>query len=518
MDMIMNKWKFALPLIIAAVTLSCESLEDTYKDYAGDGKVRYVGKCSNATLEEGWRRFVLNWENSADATITNILITWDEGDGSVLLDADATSYTTDATFENRPYDFVIQAVDHDGNKSLPISLNGRPFTHEHDLIRGFSKAVSKHFFVGGKLVLFLDSYNENLTSAKLTYFSGGLPQSLELTKEIFDGKYKVVDDVDRNGEVFVERTANIADCIDKVIFDPHPLKSENYAVLNMDFRQQVIESLALTEINDALLSSQETIYIDYSLNSLEDILYFTNLKKVVLGGMRYMNDTSLANLAPLSTLQNTETSLFALNFMHDVLGVEVEIYNNHFDIFSELSFATDKGNPVLPKLTYLDNTGWTIENLTYPASSNPDVYPYNEGFPYAEAPAKLFDNNPATRWEPYFDMYSDPAAFRTHELLIDMQQVETVSGFRITQTTQVPANAWSAPILRSDFITVLISTDGKAWEQAHSQAYRDIGPGIGESTIIKLPATKNIQYVKLVITDVQYTYLFKTSLGDFMVF
>ena len=35
-------WLFA-----ALFVIGCEDLEDTYDEYAGDGMIRYVGKCSN---------------------------------------------------------------------------------------------------------------------------------------------------------------------------------------------------------------------------------------------------------------------------------------------------------------------------------------------------------------------------------------------------------------------------------------------------------------------------------------
>ena len=39
-----------LPLSIFG---GCESLEDTYSDYAGDGKIRYPGKCFDLSVKPG---------------------------------------------------------------------------------------------------------------------------------------------------------------------------------------------------------------------------------------------------------------------------------------------------------------------------------------------------------------------------------------------------------------------------------------------------------------------------------
>lgn len=31
----------------------CENLEDTYSEYAGDGKIQYVGKCTDVVVSPG---------------------------------------------------------------------------------------------------------------------------------------------------------------------------------------------------------------------------------------------------------------------------------------------------------------------------------------------------------------------------------------------------------------------------------------------------------------------------------
>ena len=56
--------------------VSCESLEDTYKDYAGDGPIRYLGKCMDLTVQPGWNRLIVSWTNSADPVIDKIKVTW----------------------------------------------------------------------------------------------------------------------------------------------------------------------------------------------------------------------------------------------------------------------------------------------------------------------------------------------------------------------------------------------------------------------------------------------------------
>ena len=48
----MRKRKYIINLFaVAALLVGCgESLEDTYSDYAGDGPVRYAGKCTDVKV------------------------------------------------------------------------------------------------------------------------------------------------------------------------------------------------------------------------------------------------------------------------------------------------------------------------------------------------------------------------------------------------------------------------------------------------------------------------------------
>lgn len=68
---IVNFW------VLAVLLVSCnESLEDTYSDYAGNGKIRYVGKCTELDVTPGWKRLSLQWKNSMDATVDKIKVAW----------------------------------------------------------------------------------------------------------------------------------------------------------------------------------------------------------------------------------------------------------------------------------------------------------------------------------------------------------------------------------------------------------------------------------------------------------
>ena len=54
----------ALFSIIALMSSCGESISDTYKDYSGDGEIRYVGKVSDLNAKPGWQHIMLYWQNS----------------------------------------------------------------------------------------------------------------------------------------------------------------------------------------------------------------------------------------------------------------------------------------------------------------------------------------------------------------------------------------------------------------------------------------------------------------------
>lgn len=62
--------RYLLLLLPLLLMTSCgESLFDTYKNFAGDGEIRYVGKVSDLTVSPGWQRILLDWKNSDDPII-----------------------------------------------------------------------------------------------------------------------------------------------------------------------------------------------------------------------------------------------------------------------------------------------------------------------------------------------------------------------------------------------------------------------------------------------------------------
>ena len=63
----MMKYTTILLSLLACLSFAgCEDLEDTYEEYAGDGAVRYLAKCENLSVESGWERLIVKWDNKLD--------------------------------------------------------------------------------------------------------------------------------------------------------------------------------------------------------------------------------------------------------------------------------------------------------------------------------------------------------------------------------------------------------------------------------------------------------------------
>ena len=84
-----NKY-IGILLCMLTFSIACdnESLEDTYKEYAGKGENRYLGKCTDLLVTPGWQRIIVNWENNVDPCIQKVKVKWilDKAQDSVLLE------------------------------------------------------------------------------------------------------------------------------------------------------------------------------------------------------------------------------------------------------------------------------------------------------------------------------------------------------------------------------------------------------------------------------------------------
>ena len=488
----MMKYLCIFLIIVVAVLSSCETMEDTYADYLGEGKIRYVGKCKNPEIKPGWRRFQLSWENSVDATIDKIKIVWksDELKDSVLIDGGLTTYVTDTVFGNRNYEFQLYAMDKEGNQSLKTSVFGKPFTHDHELLYAYGSFEKSHFYLNNSLLLILSELDEAVLGSRLFYYKNDVKKSLELSEADYSQKYLVFDDIDPESVVQLDGFIKIDECFDTIHIEPYSLPRDE-KLLHSDFRNHLQLTYNIEgDIDDQFIDNLDTLYLDYDLMSLEDVLYFNNLRHIVIGGNRFTHP-DYPNDKP-SNLDDRESSLFALQQYYEKKEVTIEIYNNHYNIAADLPFAILSGNPVLPTLTFFDMSAWTI-------TCSSDVEGYNS------KPGDILDNDVNTAWRPV----PVSGTQREHELVIDMKESKQLNGLLISQ----PAS--KVYYYNQDYYTnrvrILISEDGHQWNNPLLQKSWPLGIGKGESTLIELPETETARYIKIIVNDVvgsmKYTYL-----------
>lgn len=490
-------------LFVILSLFACESLEDTYKDYSGDGKIKYTSKCESFTVTAGWKRFVFNWEPSADPNIKEVQIHWSrEGKkGIYTIPVGETTFSTEANFEDFPYTFECYGVDIDGNLSIPLIEYSRPYTLTHELVLGAPKMVNKYFFLGNDktgrdLVLFLDPYNEGTKSTVITYYKNGKEEVVNVTKEMFNKGKLLIENIDYGKDVIIKRVAKVEGCLDDVDFDPYVLEHGVFN-LNFDFSQEIKNKYNIEELSTEFINNLEVLELNYSLKSLEDVMYFPNLKKVILGGNRYT--VSSENLLNERSSADYMGGVYALNNVIRKLDVEVVIYNDHYWIGDALISVIAKGDPELPDLKYFSTKGWTVRSSSKEGSGEDMAEPQN-----------ILDNNPSTLWHPQIN----EVTIRTHELIIDMQSQKTINGFKVTQANK---NDYVSRDFYSDIIRIEISEDNFEWESALFQFQPTLGRNYCESTLLYTATPKTARYIKITLSD-KLSERYCVCLGDFMVF
>lgn len=495
--------------MFASCFAGCEDQEDTWAEYAGNGRIRYTGICTDVELKLGWEEATLSWKNTLDPNREHVQIEWVGGDvtGDTLLNKDAESCVI-AGLGNATYTFRVYAIDKDNRRSLGTEVYGRPYTMMHEALNGFTPVITKWFPLDNdKLVLFFDSWPKTLAEAQLLYYKKSAPEeliSLKLTgaDSILKKQFYLVEDIDVNKDVVVKRIGQLDELPGvNVDFGPRYLDIRQ-RTFNSDFVREVQTHLFAQELDNDFIESVEELEFDYDMISLEDVLYFPNLKKISLGKNRYLYP-GYENAVKQSILSDTAKSRFALQVLHSMKNVKVERYNCHY-FTNSFSGMEEKGNP--------DRAA--LDALNYFTATSIVATPVDQsGFnPHAEL---LLDNDQSTIWMP-----QQTPAFRMHELLIDLGEVRSVAGFKVVQDATSPINSKydSKHYYRPNLMKVEVSENQAEWEGAMFDEDNEIGNTAGEITLLRMQHPKNIRYIKITVSDLAYYTNFNIVLADFVVF
>lgn len=506
----MKKRTYIANLLLAAIVLltGCsESLEDTYSEYAGDGKIRYVAKCSELDVTPGWERLIVNWVNGTDATVDKIKVVWSCEDrrDSVLLPRE----TTEHVFRNMidgTYRFDVCAMDKAGHESIRETDYERPYTRNHEAMLAFTRGVVKPYFLNNKMLFFADQWNENIVEMKLQY------KTPEKETKIYDftrsnyGRLVTIPgqvSMDPMDTVYVLRKGKLESSPDTVTFDPLPIsRKKNFSA---GFVQAVQRRYGYTtdtkEQEDEFLRFIETtkqLELDYDIETLEDILYCSSLKTLVVGKNRHFTNTTVFPHDVSKILKDPTQSkgLIYEASKPDILGLQVEYYGHnsrgnvhYFDNYNA-SYMMYKGySEVSGDLQIIGED----ELRTYDNGNKVQCTPED---PYADLDA-LVDDDPATRWETV-----TLQSMRTYEMYMELKDVTVIRGIKVAQ---VPV---SSPTSKDMFflpatINIQTSLDGSAWEDVTWLPVNDLGRAPGEVTLLPIAGKepREVKYIRFTLRD-----------------
>lgn len=508
----MKKRKYIVNLFAALLFLGgcSESLEDTYSDYAGDGKIRYVAKCSKVKASPGWKRLVVNWTNGTDATVDKIKVVWtfEERKDSVLLPAASTSFElkelTDGT-----YRFDVCAVDKFGNESIREVTHGRPYTPAHEVMRAFTRGVLKSFFLKDKMIFFSDKWNANILEMKLQYKNTqGEPKEYVFDKETSYDKLVTIDDVSMNpaDTVYVLRRGTLEGSLDEVPFDPYVIsRKKNFSAGFVNaIERRYGYSTETKEQEDEFtkfIETEEELELDYDVETLEDVLYCENLKKLVVGKNRYLTDPKAGgrstNYDKSNILNDPQKSYDILTeaAKENVLGLKVHYYGNQsgsrIHYFNKVyPYMVYEGYPKREELTLIEED----ELEEYDDGKHNKIYCVPED-PYAVV-NNLLDNDPETRWS----TTSSPE-MRTYEMQMRLKEKTVIRGIKVSQILY-SSGEYEAPYFMPTVISIQTSVDGAVWENVTYFEENPLGRGTGEETLLPMvKGPREVKYVKFTLRD-----------------
>lgn len=535
-----NRLYYWLGAFLFVFAIGCEDLEDTYDEFAGDGKIRYIGKCDSVEAASGWERIRLSWKNNIDAAVKRVKITWQsEADAAPFVrfiertETNSDRGLRDTTYleglSDATYAVTISNLSADSTESIVETLYTRPYTENHEDLRTFTRGILSFFRLNGdKLAVILDEDNALLEELILNFWdtegnehNWDVKQRMnETLRGMRDYMFLLPEEegvtIDFTKPLLVKRKGRIEECIDEIPFKDEVLDLSE-RILSVSFTQWLEKNYGPDWNNH--IDQIEEVELDYDMTTLQDLLYFPNLKKVILGKNRFMaeghNDENLSvtdTYIGLVTLQMLKAS------RPDFI---VERYNGHYfdaqvkadleeagkvsaDLITEhLEF--DDNYEFMPDITPLNTDDWVV---TCSDTMYNGLKTNGAGW--------LLDGDAATYFEP-----GQTLAGTVFEVEIDMQEGQTLHGFKVQQPATETATDLAYLL---NFLQVEVSEDGYVWQQAtYEEGSVTIGDALGEITFVPVPEAlqgRNVRYIRLTMTS-QHTSdisggtpLFSLRLGD----
>lgn len=571
----MKLFRYLMPVLLVGFAAGCETLKETYEEWSGDGPLHYLTRVYELEATVKWKAVDLKWETLHDPGRTNIRIEWFDGTrddvGYVDVSKDALGHTLTNLF-GQDYSFTVSAVELDADgevvrKSKSQSVFARPVNERSEQVTYFPSMVLKTIKLSGnRLYLSFDKWADGLEKMVVEYTdrSGAVqkPEFTEQADKMFNYSYvyypdgytfTILENVDYTKDVIVRRSGVISlndddaeadEEEDMIRIDFPEIKLDLDQVnMNPDFAATVrYQYPAIQEFTYELLAGIEELHFNYTVTSFEDLLYFSDLKRLVLGGERYWAQSATAYpwssaAAVIAGSSITVPSPWTQGATVDVnvgqwrstvvLGnsygidgmlkgkISVMHYGYHYFSYNSQPgwFTHTNDNPAFPAdLEYWDGTGWGV-------TATPVGMVQMEN---------LLDNNQATIWK----SRNDPNISRTNALVFDMGEEKHVRGFVLVQPqthTSQSAPIYSLPLLPNAAVVNIEvgSTPNGPWTNATPSIDIRVGPTDGERTVVYIDpqdhtATLATRFVRLTITDVEHKdaggkTIYGVALSDFNV-
>lgn len=509
-------------LLAAFSVISCEDLKDTYDEYAGDGMIRYIGKCDSVDVQPGWKRLRVSWKNNLDAAIKNVKISWQSeedsepfvryvdrqkiGNKANLMDTIYIENLKDLVYTVR-----VSNVSEDSTESIVEEKYSRPYSENHEDLRTFTRGIINFYRLGNRLAVCVDEDNENLKELILTYKdTKGQPREWNIKANMDSVNYWVWPSVreymfllpeeegvgiDFSQALTIKKRGLLPGCIDEIDFNDEVLDL-NDRIWSTAFSQLMVKNYGTDW--ETKVDQIDTLELDYSMSTFQDLMYFPNLKKVILGKNRYMAEEYATTYRSTT---DEYVGLTTLQFLMDTReGFTVERYNKHYfekiesykeagilkSDFSLIEMGASNLNN-LPAITPLDTDGWVV------TCSDTAYSGYKE-----RGAALLLEDDADTYFEPEATLGASVI-----EVTFDMKTEQVVHGFKVMQ---YPRNNTDDQKYLLSTIKIEFSNDGYTWRWATNEnGAITIGNAPGEVTYIKIPEDKQnpVRYVRLSMNNQQ---------------
>lgn len=495
-----------IPFLASLLLLAAcgESLEDTYKDYSGDGEIRYVGKVSDLEVSPGWKHIKLDWTNSTDPIVDQVEVKWsvDSVRDSVFLPKGTTEYDIQNIETSSSFEISVMSVDAKLHESLPQTVYSRAYNNDHELVQAFTHIVSRSFFLHNHMLMTFMGWDENVSDAYLTYTkkSDGQQARFDLTADVVNQLHADLPDVDATKPVQLYREGYLEGCPDLITFDPITVETET--VFNSEFKTELKRQFGYDQIiPDDFVTGTTSFDLDWNISDFADLLYFPNLKTLNLGKNRYVRTDLVSADNGMSRVTDPDLCNWVLEKLHELNGLTVYRYDNHYNTLKKTDFIKEMGHHSEPVYSMVDLSGAEV-------TVTPDEDDDLKALGWSSHVERLTDGDDNTFWAPY-----QRSSSTTFTIDIRLPRAEAVRGIRLVQTYYDDASS-SDRAKNPSMVKLYTSTNGAYFALATNNEETTIGNSTGEVNYIPFAKADNVNYVRLVVTTPLYFRNYAVSFAE----